>query len=1128
MAERWADIADVELEVKSVASGDEAEAPRRNVRYLNEDLPEIEVREKVSVEEMRREMPNFIAFTDRQIEGKIRSLFTMEGAVLERKTEILVKLHKHVIAAAAAGPQEPSGVYYYTPDIDRADNSDIFEIMQQYEAIDKSRSHVAKQVALREAALGLVSKAADDASGPLPTKTTELIIDFNPIDIATVLAGDLIHLPIQDRVTLDVPTLEEAFLAERVEARNRFEEMAPPVFERIISSLKELPDTHFLDILMAKHNVDSVKAKMLGSILRRLEEKEAGEGMPAASGRHGGPRKLKIVGLDESGQALLMSVLKNITPIISEISVQDVTALAQSQAANASFGSITGGLPKTNYAIAKELAEGRLTPEDLGGAILRLRNMENTQRDIAFVRAMATFNAERFNAKLAKKLADWSLVHMTLRDDIGQILDIYKEVNEIKVGNDTSRYDGDIPGGEQFDNKESGEVFRPMPGTQNGGVRVLDEGTRVVFDIKKLFPDEVPPGKEEVVLPVAAMLEQLRSVSGLPFIPNMATLLQRASESVNRLSRRTILTTAFPDVADEIVQEILDSEVAYDNFLLPPGFQELAQKVRREYQEDVQEVTLRAVAGWLIELQLSAMGGGLDLDLSSAATSCLIFWSPYGGAPLNDSKTGILPYLTHVIQLIVKNEYIGIWPAFFPATDAAALQRSLSTILDGPGFLGGRERLEESWVVFKRDRKDALVDKAKMAEMSLIDAINNKDKARFLPNYIKALILLPRVLAAREKDQAAFTVPGCCLQRLYSGFKANEDLQKYVFTQRMERLREVFAKKRVGMQLRPQLASHPVEKKRKEAEEGEIKKKEKAEVERLEPLGVPLAADLDQIEWLRNLNIPPLHIKRVREDVKEATVLAEEMWATFQKTIRSKSAEVTTFIFGETTSTEDLAAIIAMMPSVLSEITKKPEDMEMINSGIQRAIEIRKATQLTGVISKVGERYFHRVFQYLLTTALLLPTPIAGTTVKGFYEKALSATLKKVEIKIRAMRVPTEADIQDTLNKLRESDKVKAIQMQDVMQDDDRSAFNMLKNLLAKTAETREYMEGRERLGVEEAEAPPDPEVRPRGRVEEGEVEIDPFKEGDEDWGTDEGFGYGVEKGGEDPDWLPGMEDSLD
>lgn len=993
-------------------------------------LPEIEVREIVSVDALLAEEPTFMAFTERDIETKIRALISngLDGSdsLLERKTEAFRVLHRIATQTTSVRESYYNAKHLYVTDARRRDNSDLRQIVEDYGRIDKAPNLRIHQQLLDQYSYPLTDTAADNKK----TVTTlrerqEVILGFDPMDIITLLPTETVVA--DEEIYLDMPQTDRQTMAERVACRAVYEEVTKLTFEQTVNLWSDLPTLQEVERVLIRFTLSAADTEILRRRLTRLAKRFNVE---AARSTLNVMKSLKPrAWRPHSYQRPLLEALndpaRRAAPLLMSAEAQSMI-LPDTDFERAA-------LPRTEAEMVADLLSGRTAGRAIVEALRKAITVQCKMDDLAFMRR-ATVDDTAGDQSLATAQRKWGKVGERLKDLIGRFLEVYKDEDEFRAGTDASNYDGDPIGADDlFDNKEAGEVFRPLKAAFSPQPNApFADDDQPPLDAETVLPaPDRTPGKLELLREVTSMISALRTASKLPLSPD---IFQRATADVVRVRRADVLRETFPDMTDDILARILAGENVLGNSTI--------EKANGDFHRDVQAYTIKTVALWTLQIQRASLEGTLDFQGSDA--NAMLLWSPVG-PPFQRTSTGVLPYLSSLAATLIQNDEYGRWTTYlrsFSGTGAFE-QAVLAAMETFP------EELAATEAAFKEKHHALRRDAGELAEASLIQALEAKDKRAYHLKYLQVLVYLPRLMATRNKA-AAGMASGCCLQKLGPEFRANQDFKDHKILQRMEQLKGLFAKRRLGREPRPVWArafgpeglrpvavcSHVVVDKKKGEEEA--------------------ATDqIDHKEWFKAFQtlIPKEHYVAIGSDAKAATQLAKSMAIT--------NSRVAAFLLSDATPLDEFMAIQRAMPTLLNGLLTlttdaRPDEGQWIRAAVLQSVALCRAGNVGAIITPVAEPFIRRVLQYTIMSSI---PSVSGNVTSVFAKKAGTALMQAMETKILARHVPTEAEVQATIDRLREEQKIEIIRIQDVMTDDDhRAAFNQLKAIVA----SKEYMEGRE------------------------------------------------------------------
>jgi len=300
-------------------------------------------------------------------------------------------------------------------------------------------------------------------------------------------------------------------------------------------------------------------------------------------------------------------------------------------------------------------------------------------------------------------------------------------------------------------------------------------------------------GQAELLNAVGVRLAAVARASGLD--ADWSALQIVLASGMDRPSRAEALAAATPAGQGRAWAVLLDDQVLAAAEALPGTDVRAVQLALESLVEDVDAATARALAAWTLQVHERIIDRTFQFDPWRAYPPAIDAWSP-SGFPLTDERSaareGVLAYLA-----IVANDVVG------PPSGARGgkwIDRAVCVLKNEMGEVGNA--LRERWKASGPSQIPAeVVRRADNAKRHLNEAIETKNKARMLHEYKEFLKNLPSVLV--QSSVAKHLGMGCCLQRVHAAFEPDSDWRAY---KKVLQLKQLYAKQRLHAAPRPAMA----------------------------------------------------------------------------------------------------------------------------------------------------------------------------------------------------------------------------------------------------------------------------------------------------------------------------------
>lgn len=424
------------------------------------------------------------------------------------------------------------------------------------------------------------------------------------------------------------------------------------------------------------------------------------------------------------------------------------------------------------YVLVTQVIQGIKTIEDIKNIIKQLHIRDQ------FIRAdslLKKLTASRTFLSIDDFKVLYNNVNNSIHDEVREpFISLYNDIHEVKIGNDISKYDG-------------------TPSTVQSTIYEETQYEVIIEDIDNVTPEEeiydslpdklyeefselenVHDGSKDILNYVLPFLIKIRDTSGLPW--NINSWIKLYSTEVQLLSRINKIQIEIKDINLYILQRIctnsLDTSIQLindlNNIQVSEKLKEIYPAIYSQWKDDCKEAFFHALAIWLIDLLELSVNGNLDFSILNGMISYAELWSPYG-PPLIDKKTnnGIIYYISAISATLLPYDI-----------QSNIIEDKILKILIEK-YKERTETLKDKWNKIK-DKQDKQ-DKATQAKLSLIEISRKllaKEKVNFSPTFVKAYYYLPTLIPKKHilafKKQPIWA-QGCCLSKLDNTYEADND-----------------------------------------------------------------------------------------------------------------------------------------------------------------------------------------------------------------------------------------------------------------------------------------------------------------------------------------------------------------
>ena len=346
----------------------------------------------------------------------------------------------------------------------------------------------------------------------------------------------------------------------------------------------------------------------------------------------------------------------------------------------------------------------------------------------------------------------------------------YKELHEILEGGNEDNYEG-IP---EILKNNAYEAFEDMDNVVTDVFGNIQEegdttGKGKKNDLEKYwlnlqFKDDI--GFVEILRILLPMIGKIEKIAALPIdyhllCAELFKTYRGVSTKYNELQK------AFDDKGVVLSSNVI-GDIAkvspyvsfYVDLNMGAEIKNIIVEVNKNYAKQLNDIFCLAIAWWSIDIQERILANTLFIDDNALNPAYIDKWYAYGMPIQAKEKNGVLPYLSHIIIDMLKesNEYVL----------SENIQIDALKVIEND-FKATITELRKTHEAFKEKKK---VEQGIIAQRNMIENIKNKKFDKIATDFINALLYMPGV---NYKKVHKFLL-GCCLQKIDKDFKADNDL----------------------------------------------------------------------------------------------------------------------------------------------------------------------------------------------------------------------------------------------------------------------------------------------------------------------------------------------------------------
>ena len=360
--------------------------------------------------------------------------------------------------------------------------------------------------------------------------------------------------------------------------------------------------------------------------------------------------------------------------------------------------------------------------------------------------------------------------YMLVKNSINEIsnfhfVDFYGEIKEIILGNDNKNYEG-VPTAlktlefEDLEEKDDVPIFEVEDEAKK-------ENLLEKYWLSMKYKDEI--GFVEILKIILPYLNKIQDLSKILInydilCDNLFNKFRGVPSKLNLLKKYLKDTSLTENYLNDIVK-LTPKAVFSLNLDIDTEINKALTNANIDYVNILLDVLYDSLAWWSLQSQSEIIDEIIILNQNQFYIPCMDKWALYGLPLEKSSKNGILSYLSCVCLNIFREDDM-----FIKIEDN--IDKFLTKIMN----IIEKEYTDTIKVL--RDKyksNDALKKKGEKGlelQRVLVESINKKSYDKLVNDYVNALLYMPGI----KFKQVHKYLLGCCLQKIDSNFKSDSDL----------------------------------------------------------------------------------------------------------------------------------------------------------------------------------------------------------------------------------------------------------------------------------------------------------------------------------------------------------------
>ncbi len=783
----------------------------------DEELPFIDIRERIDIDDVLQAEPLFTQYSDEQIyimlqeltHHKAKSFMQIFGKAKQSQftRNVLPQYDAHSIPLLAAGRVDASEEHEVN-----GETSDFpYDWNERIENALRAPNYRMQQSQKEQAWYHLEHILTDGDNAFVAANASAAIthigLEGNSRDMTVLRKADPDLAQQVAGVHYRIPSItNESYLHEKVE--HAHDDLViverKPSMSDALNKLPVHPSVHEVNTILAMHGftldaLDEKQMTILEEELRRHDGMSDPDVLVNVNGSSRSPSEfLSSIRWDEALQNVQVDQLVQ--------GINNYAEYFEAYVRNQSPQSLPIETPVRLHDIATGVANGQYMLEDVIASLSYARQQAIVERMRNVISGYQSIDA----SKKEKVLTLYASMYKQYTEPVAKhFLQMYQDVAKVQQGEDRADYDGNPA--------DESQPMIPEETADRPERRVMDDWYNPLMFDDDTMQDEnqqanesqadvpftlvdYPQGVQEVLEVVVRDINALQKKAGVPFdFPAFLSYIIAITRIRSTTEVLKELQKIHPDsITDAFIQDmqLYSSKITTSmiNQVQPESFRVVLNKKLSKHKDTVRlaqaDAMSKALVWWTLYAQELALNRKLTRQLVKSQ-ECMSVWSEWG-IPLTKDEKGVLNYLLCNLQ--------GTELSYITYVN---LHAKVFAEIKEPIWKPRIDQLKSQFEDFGKDLsrvKEKTVATLKQLEIAYENA---KDHRGYSKEFVNAVLSLPQ-LETENRGKGKFA-NGCCLQKLNPGFNANTDWQSMKQGKNLIKLRNKLGKERVTKELRKTL-----------------------------------------------------------------------------------------------------------------------------------------------------------------------------------------------------------------------------------------------------------------------------------------------------------------------------------
>jgi len=961
---------------------------------VDEELNNIEYLEILSIDEIIKDNPSFMALSKDEIQSELYKTFKNKN-----KTDNFTKLFYDVINnnKIREGILDDYSNYIFMSDVDKKDFSElnIEEEVANYNELDKlqtTRYNISKNNYF------FAIQYDDKSSYKRLKPTSKIILELNKNDFDNnrvyypVYPIDDVNIPIIAAYYKVPTTTINDYMYNKVTSHlynnkninknnstrftdiNKLIKNTRPSIETIIENIPDSFDLNYNDLNNIfnrfGYSMDFINENDFELLIKHMNKLVKNEKERINVYK---PLKNKKIDILNNKLTFFDKLSKTISLLNLTDKTKELLILLKSGLEDKRINSNLLQKPKLLYDniddIIKNISNDNVNIEQVIENIKSFKEFENIEKNITSINNYieTTQNLEEILEELENMKDDFNYIKYNIKnydDNVNKkvFINFYNEMKEIVIGNNEDNYEGlpSILRNVDLENYEELEFDNEYVEEENNVV--LSDSKMINNLLEKYwltleYKNDI--GFIEILKIVLPILYIISKTSGIEInyeilCNELYIYFRGVSTKFNIIKRKLEEKQIYID--DNDIFDIAKIKAINTNLIdlnMGSGVNNIIKEANNEYSLIIEDVFNSSIAWWILNIQEKIIKDNFNIDNSKLNPIYIDKWFLYG-EPLKKEKTkiGVAPYLISIIDDFIKEKN----------------DNSINIVYDNIIELIN-DRYKDRLVILKNVYVD-LESKKKIeygviAQKKMIENIKNKKFDKIAYDYIEALLYSPGV---NYKKLHKYLL-GCCLQKITKDFKPDSDLINNARRDLID-IKKKFATRKETNKKRS-LRFTPIIK--RESHE-EYEDDEDIEYKKIENVETEID-EADILEWLDNMKeknslLPNNIIEDLKKNTRSSLDYIEKYIKILQKTSKKNSDLLEIFI----PSNINYKTLLLNIIKIINIKTGDENTDLLLKKAIESIREILVDLEKLNMIKTEENRNdIERINAYIVARAMCLP-----------------------------------------------------------------------------------------------------------------------------------------------------------